>query len=46
MDVNEKINKKKADDGKNSKIVHCLLQNTDRVSQKQFEGLRLPINLD
>ena len=37
VDVNEKINKKKADDGKNSKIVHCLLQNTDRVSQNSLK---------
>ena len=35
VDVKEK--KKKADDSKNSKIVHCLLQNTDRVSQNSLK---------
>lgn len=37
MDVKEKKKEKKADDGKNSKIVHCLLQNTDRVSQNSLK---------
>lgn len=37
MDVKEKKKEKKADDGKNSKIVHCLLQTTDRVSQNSLK---------
>lgn len=31
VDVKEKKKEKKVDDGKNSKIVYCLLQNIDRV---------------
>lgn len=37
MDVKEKKKEKKADDGEKSKIVHCLLQNTDRVSQNSLK---------